>query len=301
MLLLTSSISYNVGCVPSGVTASRSAVQMSDTALHRLADRAGAAAKAAWLAKQDVPIWGMAPAPVSYVPEAAAPVAPTDEDRARPANLSFFADKNRKKGNPFYRGRAPGLSEARRTTTPGERSSLTNIHMAITVLLFFAANSAAITMLQPRLAVLPPSCRAAPLMQLSNDASFLNDPFQYISDHPEMFSDDVRVMAAYQQTLQDSALNLWGDLPEKLDECAERAATLRTKSARAFELAQIILQAERGTMQTLAADSTFQEKKVLFDTLNCLYARRLPWHQCRRGSGAERHRLGTAGAAGQVW
>jgi hypothetical protein len=105
MLLLTSSISYNVGCVPSGVTASRSAVQMSDTALHRLADRAGAAAKAAWLAKQDVPIWGMAPAPVSYVPEAAAPVAPTDEDRARPANLCFFADKNRKKGNPFYRGR----------------------------------------------------------------------------------------------------------------------------------------------------------------------------------------------------
>ena len=179
--------------------------------------------------------------------------------------------------------------------------------MAITVLLFFAANSAAITMLQPRLAlprllaVLPPSCRAPPLMQLSNDASFLNDPFQYISDHPEMFSDDVRVMAAYQQTLQDSALNLWGDLPEKLDECAERAATLRTKSARAFELAQIILQAERGTMQTLAADSTFQEKKVLFDTLNCQYARRLPWHQCRRGSGAERHRLGTAGAAGQVW
>ena len=145
--------------------------------------------------------------------------------------------------------------------------------MAITVLLFFAANSAAITMLQPRLAlprllaVLPPSCRAPPLMQLSNDASFLNDPFQYISDHPEMFSDDVRVMAAYQQTLQDSALNLWGDLPEKLDECAERAATLRTKSARAFELAQIILQAEHGTMQTLAADSTFQEKKLLFDTL----------------------------------
>ena len=125
MLLLSSSISYNVGCVPSGVTASRSAVQMSDTALHRLADRAGAAAKAAWLAKQDVPIWGMAPAPVSYVPDAAAPVAPTDEDRAkaasqlRLANAELWPHKNQ---TPFGVGEeCDGVDDGRRHEVEGHR------------------------------------------------------------------------------------------------------------------------------------------------------------------------------------
>ena len=88
MLLLSSSISYNVGCVPSGVTASRSAVQMSDTALHRLADRAGAAAKAAWLAKQDTPSWG-AKVAAEEAPAAVGPAAmPLSEDAAKAAWLA---------------------------------------------------------------------------------------------------------------------------------------------------------------------------------------------------------------------
>lgn len=115
--------------------------------------------------------------------------------------------------------------------------------------------------------------RAPPIMaRLSDSPDFLNNPIRYIVENPEQFDEDIQEMAAYQMRLTTDQMSLWGDLPEKLDECARAAASLRQKSQAATELAQIILKADKETLDALGSDATFQEKKHLFETLASLPA-----------------------------
>lgn len=103
--------------------------------------------------------------------------------------------------------------------------------------------------------------------RLSDSPEFLNNPIRFIIENPQHFDEDLQEMAAYQMRLSTDQLSLWGDLPEKLDECARAAASLRQKSQAATELAQIVLKADKETLNTLGSDSTFQEKQLLFETL----------------------------------
>ena len=104
----------------------------------------------------------------------------------------------------------------------------------------------------------------------SDSPEFMSDPFNYIVKHPELFNEDLQKMASFQLMQSTKQFNLWGDLPRVLDENARGAASLREKNQRADELARIILCADQETMQNLADDATFEEKKALFKALSVL-------------------------------
>jgi len=98
----------------------------------------------------------------------------------------------------------------------------------------------------------------------------MSDPFGYILDNPELFNEDLRRMATFQRFLGSDQFNVWGDLPGMLDQNAKGAQSLREKSERSDELAEIILKANPATMKCLATDATFDEKKALFQALAAL-------------------------------
>ena len=104
----------------------------------------------------------------------------------------------------------------------------------------------------------------------SDSPEFMCDPFNYILQHPELFHEDMRRLAEFQLFLGGPGREIFGDLPESLDQNAQYASSLRAKSARSDELAKIILKADMGTMKTLAEDSSFDEKKALFEALAAL-------------------------------
>jgi len=110
--------------------------------------------------------------------------------------------------------------------------------------------------------------RAPTMMAWWDSSDFLENPSQFITDHPEVSPDLPAAMSfikAYQQRKQ--ALSLWGELPDELEAVSNSATLLQQKSSRADELAQIIAQAEGETLQTLAADATFEEKRAFFEEL----------------------------------
>lgn len=105
----------------------------------------------------------------------------------------------------------------------------------------------------------------------SDTPAFLSDPFRYIEDNPELFNEDFRRMAAFQQLLNsDQFHTLMGDLSKTLDETTRGERSIREKAGRADELAKIILTADQETLSTLADDSIFEEKRALFEALAAL-------------------------------
>jgi len=103
--------------------------------------------------------------------------------------------------------------------------------------------------------------------EVSDCPEFMNDPIAYISKHPELFSEELQAMATYQQKVRSDMLVDWGELPDQLDQCAKGAAYLRSKSATADQIAQIIVQAKRDELMTFVEDARFEEKKAFFMNL----------------------------------
>ena len=101
-------------------------------------------------------------------------------------------------------------------------------------------------------------------------ADFLNTPFQFIEQHPDLFSEELQSMVKYQLKLAPDDFAQCGELPEALASNAQWTQQLQAKSFRADELANIILKADKATMQTLSEDATFEEKKNLFESLAAL-------------------------------
>lgn len=99
---------------------------------------------------------------------------------------------------------------------------------------------------------------------------FLNEPIEFIQRNPQHFSADLQALAAYHYEVNTAEFSLWGGLPAALGQSEERSASLREKSMRANELAQIVVKADRGTLRDLAGDATFQEKKAFFEALAAL-------------------------------
>ena len=99
---------------------------------------------------------------------------------------------------------------------------------------------------------------------------FLNNPIGFISKYPQLFSEDLQVMASYQLKIQGDQIVDWGDLPDALDLCAKNAAYFRQKSTDADQIARIIVQADSEELQTFAQDAKFMEKKAFFQALAAL-------------------------------
>eukprot|EP00316_Scyphosphaera_apsteinii_P012958 CAMPEP_0119325186 /NCGR_PEP_ID=MMETSP1333-20130426/65180_1 /TAXON_ID=418940 /ORGANISM="Scyphosphaera apsteinii, Strain RCC1455" /LENGTH=228 /DNA_ID=CAMNT_0007333089 /DNA_START=61 /DNA_END=747 /DNA_ORIENTATION=+ len=96
---------------------------------------------------------------------------------------------------------------------------------------------------------------------------FLNDPISFIAKHPQLFSEDLQEMAAYQLKVKSDERLDWGTLPDALDQCAKGAEYLRQKSETADVIARIIVQAKREEMLTFVKDAKFVEKKAFFENL----------------------------------
>ena len=119
----------------------------------------------------------------------------------------------------------------------------------------------------------PPRTRTAvrPTMVVEWDTpKFLNDPLAYIAKNPEKFSVDLQRMVAYKTKVQNDELADWGDLPVSLDQCAQAASTLRSKSYDASMIAWIIAQADYEELQSFVQDAKFEEKKAFFQRLAAL-------------------------------
>ena len=108
-----------------------------------------------------------------------------------------------------------------------------------------------------------------PLMMAehTDSGAFLNDPISFIANHPEMFSEDLQMMATYQQMVGNGRLDDWGDLPVALDQVAKGSQALQIKSYTSQDVAQMIVQADAETLQTFVSDARFEEKKVFFERL----------------------------------
>jgi hypothetical protein len=102
-----------------------------------------------------------------------------------------------------------------------------------------------------------------------DNVDFMNEPFKFIAEHPNDFSEAMVAMAEYQfMTNQDS--RPWGDLPMFLGEGAQLEQSLLNKSMKADDLARTIMTADVPTMRKLAADAKFAEKQQLFQNLAAL-------------------------------
>jgi len=128
--------------------------------------------------------------------------------------------------------------------------------------------------------------RASPAVQrmqgltMSSDfpwdsSDFLNDPVEYLAEKaPHLVTDDLKegldFLVAFERRKESSASALWGELPQMLDMIAMGTAKLQEKSLDADSLAAIIARSDSATMQQLASDSTFAEKKVFFERLATL-------------------------------
>ena len=92
---------------------------------------------------------------------------------------------------------------------------------------------------------------------------FMNEPFKFIMEHPEDFSEAMQAMAQYQFIAEQDG-QLLGDLPMHLAEKAQVADSLLRKSMQAESLARVIMTADLPKMRSLASDAKFAEKKALF-------------------------------------
>jgi len=102
-----------------------------------------------------------------------------------------------------------------------------------------------------------------------DNVEFMNEPFKFIAEHPDDFSEAMQAMAQYQfQASEDS--RPWGDLPLILGEGAQLEQSLVKKSMQADDLARVIMTADMPTMRALAADAKFAEKAALFQNLAAL-------------------------------
>lgn len=119
----------------------------------------------------------------------------------------------------------------------------------------------------------PRAAHAAMVEPLTNhwdEPEFLNDPIEFILKRPDLFSQDLQLMAAYQLKVKSDELRLWGDLPEALDVCSKAAGFLRQKSATADELARMIMSADQEMLETFIEDAKFEEKKAFFEAIASL-------------------------------
>lgn len=125
-----------------------------------------------------------------------------------------------------------------------------------------------------------------------DNVEFMNEPFKFISEHPDDFSEAMRAMADYHfMSQQDS--RPWNDLPMLWQEGAEFEQSLMRKSMQADDLAKVIMTADLGAMRELAGDAKFAEKKQLFQNLA-----ELPPHN--RGMLAIHAVISQMSAAGQL-
>ena len=105
---------------------------------------------------------------------------------------------------------------------------------------------------------------------ISDSPQFMSDPFNYITQHPELFNDDLIKMAQFQLRTESDQFNVWSQLLKQIEVNVEAAKYLRQKSERADQLAQLILTADVETLQNLSEDSTFADKKALLEALAAL-------------------------------
>jgi len=125
-----------------------------------------------------------------------------------------------------------------------------------------------------------------------DNVEFMNEPFKFIAEHPDDFSEAMQAMAQYQfKTQQDS--RPWGDLPMYLSDGAQLEQSLQRKMMQADDLARVIMTADLQRMRALASDAKFAEKKELFQNLA-----RLPPEN--RGMLAIHDVMSSMSAAGQL-
>lgn len=99
-----------------------------------------------------------------------------------------------------------------------------------------------------------------------DNVKFMNEPFQFIQEHPEDFSEAMLAMAQYHDLSKQDTMP-WNALPMLQDETARYENSLMQKQMQADELAKIIMTADLNTMRELAGDAKYAEKKQLFQNL----------------------------------
>jgi len=104
---------------------------------------------------------------------------------------------------------------------------------------------------------------------------FRKDPMDFISRHPELFSEKLQKEAAsYSSITRDRHLGMFtlvGDLPETLDEINSYGLNVTFKSAKATHLSQKIKEADRKTLLALAEDPKCADRKHIFDALAVMH------------------------------
>jgi len=125
-----------------------------------------------------------------------------------------------------------------------------------------------------------------------DNVEFMNEPFKFIAEHPDDFSEAMQAMADYHFMSREDS-RPWNDLPMLWAEGAEFEQSLMQKSMQADDLAKVIMTADLPTMRELAGDAKFAEKKQLFQNLA-----ELPPHD--RGMLAIHDVISRMSAAGQL-
>jgi len=102
-----------------------------------------------------------------------------------------------------------------------------------------------------------------------DNVEFMNEPFKFIAEHPEDFSEAMQAMVQYQMMTNED-VRVWGELPMSLQEMSKLGESLYEKSKQADNLARVIMTADLETMRQLARNAKFAEKKVLLENLAAL-------------------------------
>ena len=136
--------------------------------------------------------------------------------------------------------------------------------MRTTLLLLAAAGS---TTMVPSLRTHATRARTPMMLGHRDNAEFLNDPFEFINKNPQLFSDDIQEMAAYQKAVNRQSLDDWGELPVALDKIAQAMNVLQDKSFTSDQIARIITKADKAELENMVRDARFEEKRTFFQNL----------------------------------